>query len=88
MPCVNAGPILRACLKLCKVFLKAKIANRVLVCKQDDLMSKHGFSAEELPPLLGGTCTKPTYEEWAKAQLAAREVSKQKVQISDAVAIS
>ena len=25
MPCVNAGPILRAMLKLCKLFLKQKV---------------------------------------------------------------
>ena len=81
MPCVNAGPILRAMLKLCKVFLKQKIADRVLVCKQDELVTKHGYSPDSLPPLLGGTCTKPTYEEWARGQLAARELAKQKVQI-------
>jgi len=79
MPCVNAGPILRACLKLCKLFLKQKIADRVLICRQDDLVGKYGYSPDSLPPLLGGTCAKPTYEEWARAQLAAREVSKQKI---------
>ena len=29
MPCVNAGPILRAMLKLCKLFLKQKISDRI-----------------------------------------------------------
>ena len=81
MPMVNAGPIVRAMLALCKVFLKKKIADRIVSCKQDDLVKKHGFAPESLPPLLGGTCTSPTYEEWARAQLEAREVSKQKVQI-------
>ena len=81
MPMVNAGPIVRAMLKLCKVFLKKKIADRMLICKQDELMSAHGFSPETLPPVLGGTCTSPTYEDWAKAQMAAREESKQKVKI-------
>ena len=44
------------------------------MCKQEELASKHGYRADALPPVLGGTCTSPTYEEWAKAQLAAREV--------------
>ena len=82
MPCVNAGPILRAMLKLCKVFLKKKIADRILVCKQEELVSKHGYSAETLPPLLGGTCTEPTYESWMRSQLEAREESKAKVKIA------
>ena len=81
MPCVNAGPILRAMLKLCKLFLKQKIADRVIVCKQEELLSKYGYNPDTLPPLLGGTCTAPSYEEWAKAQLTAREESKQKVSI-------
>ena len=81
MPMVNAGLIVRAMLKLCKVFLKKKIADRMIICKQDELMSAHGYSPETLPPVLGGTCTSPTYEDWAKAQMAAREESKQKVKI-------
>ena len=40
-----------------------------------------------LPPLLGGTCTEPTYETWAKAQLAAREVSKEKVKLEVTVPV-
>ena len=81
MPCVNAGPILRAMLALCKVFLKKKLSARIFSCKPEELMSKYGYSPDALPPLLGGTCTTPTYEDWAKAQLAAREVSKQTVRI-------
>jgi hypothetical protein len=81
MPCVNAGPILRVMLALCKVFLKKKIADRIIVCKQADLITKHSFAPESLPALLGGTCEKPTYEEWCRAQLVAREESKQKVWI-------
>ena len=87
MPCVNAGPILRAMLKLCKLFLKRKIADRIIVCKQEELMTKYGFTADMLPPLLGGTCTEPTYETWAKAQLAAREVSKEKVKLEVTVPV-
>ena len=44
-------------------------------------MTKYGYKPEALPPILGGTCTTPTYEDWAKSQLAAREVSKGKVKV-------
>ena len=61
--------------------MPAQIADRIIVCKQEELMTKYGYKPEALPPILGGTCTTPTYEDWAKSQLAAREVSKGKVMV-------
>ena len=59
----------------------SQLASRIWSCKQDELASRYKFDPATLPPLLGGTCTAPTYEDWARGQLAARELSKQKVTV-------
>jgi len=80
LPMVNAGKILRVCIRICKAFLKQKLADRLIVCKQERLFDEHGFDRASLPPLLGGTFG-GRYEDWMAGQLKRRAESVAKVRI-------
>jgi hypothetical protein len=83
MPMVDAGVVFRTCLRICKVFLKKKIADRIWICDQDALYADHGFDRARLPPVLGGTSA-TDYAAWASAQLARRAASVAAVVVPDA----
>eukprot|EP00286_Rhodomonas_abbreviata_P019147 CAMPEP_0181311258 /NCGR_PEP_ID=MMETSP1101-20121128/13037_1 /TAXON_ID=46948 /ORGANISM="Rhodomonas abbreviata, Strain Caron Lab Isolate" /LENGTH=280 /DNA_ID=CAMNT_0023417969 /DNA_START=30 /DNA_END=872 /DNA_ORIENTATION=- len=73
-PIVDAGSIISAILKLCKVFLSKKLAERMIVCSHEDLQTKHGIDPSGLPPFLGGSL-ESSYDDWLQSKLARRAAS-------------
>jgi hypothetical protein len=54
MPMVNPGTLMSMILKLMKLFLKKKLAQRIVLCSTEDLYEKHGYDRGEFeicPPL-------------------------------------
>jgi hypothetical protein len=75
MPLVNAGPIMAACMKLFKLFIKKKLADRMVVCRdQEELYTTLGYSRAGMPERLGGTFT-GDYEASMREALARRAAS-------------
>jgi hypothetical protein len=73
MPMVNPGSIIWAIIKLMKLFIKKKLAQRIIMCKIDALQTELGYTKEQLPPIFGGTYDGATFEDQIKEGLARRQ---------------
>eukprot|EP00041_Stephanoeca_diplocostata_P003061 m.31643 g.31643 ORF g.31643 m.31643 type:complete len:207 (-) comp14010_c0_seq2:676-1296(-) len=81
MVLVEGGLVIRWCMKLMKLFIKKKLAQRIVLCSsKDDLYTTYGYRREHLPSVFGGTY-EGSVEDFVRASLERRKVSVEKVQI-------
>jgi hypothetical protein len=77
MPLVDGGWTLGVLMKVAKPFLRQKLRERLLVCKGTDLCEAHGYQADDLPTVVGGTreLDAGRYEAFLRERLAQRAKS-------------
>jgi hypothetical protein len=76
----HAGWIMTAMLKLAKLFIKAKLRQKLVQCSHEELYTKYGFVRAHMPPMAGGT-HEEDYTAFVKRGLDRRAESMRIVKI-------